>query len=136
LVDSTSAWAGGEPHSSSTETRNVPLSSPIESRHASATAVVKVFVTVGCIVVELLTGAMPVRAKRREDCQSLHLAGSALKAVGEVRAEMRKWLTGCLAVRVVDRYRTWDELERELGTAYEHVAVRPALTEAPISEPT
>jgi serine/threonine protein kinase len=90
----------------------------------------------GCLVVEMLTGEMPVRSKRREDCRALHGAGRALEVAEAAQPELRRLLAGCVSVRLDDRYCAWDRVQAELETVYEHLTQNPASPEASVDQET
>jgi serine/threonine protein kinase len=93
----------------------------------------------GCILVEMLTGQMPVRASsskpevRLPECAQQHRQGRVLAAAGGLPAAVRPLLGRCLAVNRDGRYRTWAEVEAALAEAYRTVTDRPAPAPEPVA---
>ena len=72
----------------------------------------------GCLLVEMLTGQIPVKADSLEASCRLHQSGQALKAARGLPKEVEPVLTCCLAVSPDERYANWVELEEAVVDAY------------------
>lgn len=80
----------------------------------------------GCILVEMLTGKMPVQAKPRWACRQLHQSGQALQAACDLPKAIVSVLGGCLAANPGGRYESWELVEEALSITYAKVMDKTA----------
>jgi serine/threonine protein kinase len=72
----------------------------------------------GCVLAEMLTGEMLVKANPRQACGQLHQSGQVLKAIHNLPEVVVPLLTNCLVVDPDKRYSNWEILEKMLATTY------------------
>jgi tetratricopeptide (TPR) repeat protein len=83
----------------------------------------------GCILLEMLSGQMPVKAKPRSACRELHQSGQALHKASKMQGlpdAVASVLLQCLVVDPAKRYRQWADVEAALAAAFETVTGRSA----------
>jgi tetratricopeptide (TPR) repeat protein len=90
---------------------------------------------VGCILLEMLLGKMPVKAKPRLACRELHQSGQAAQKARSLHMpeEIKSLLSRCLAVNPEARFENWRDLEAALAAVYSGVTEQVAPKALPVA---
>lgn len=90
----------------------------------------------GCIFYEMVTGYFAAGGKDREALREVHLNGRIRPVEGNIPRDIQIFLRKCLAVKPVERYRSWRDVENALTGLYTIIFGKPAPEERMVTEIT
>jgi tetratricopeptide (TPR) repeat protein len=76
----------------------------------------------GCIFAEMLTGKLPIEGNNIRELQTSHCKGQVKKLPNHFPLKARSLFDRCVALKPIDRYQSWEDLEKDLNTLYQSIA--------------